>query len=199
MRMIGIVGPTGAGKTTVLSALQELGGVSIDCDVLYHRLLAESPQLRGALKDRFGAGVFDSHGALDRKALGNVVFHDPEALQQLNQITHHHICREVDRLAAQARAEGRPAVAVDAVALLETPLRERCDTIIAVLAPVETRVKRIMAREGIPEDYARARVAAQKTDAYFEANCDHIFYNTDSKTQACRRALELFQRILKGG
>ena len=197
MKIIGITGPTGAGKTTVLGALEELGAAVIDCDAAYHELLEDSQPMLDELRTRFGPSVFDGQGRLDRKALGTVVFRDPAALVDLNGITHRYVNEEIDRRIAQAEREGRPAVAVDAIALLEGGLRDKCDVTVAVTAPAETRVQRIMAREGIPEDYARTRVAAQKPDSYFEARCDHVFHNDCPSAEDCKaRALELFQKIL---
>lgn len=108
MKVIGITGPTGAGKTTALGALEELGAVVIDCDAVYHRLLAESAPLRAALTGRFGPGILGLDGGVDRKKLGNVVFNDPAALADLNAITHRFVMEEVDRAIARAEAEGRP-------------------------------------------------------------------------------------------
>ena len=197
MKIIGITGPTGAGKTTVLGALEDLGAAVIDCDAVYHRLLEENRPMLAELRARFGHTVFDGQGRLDRKALGNVVFHDRAALADLNAITHRYVSDEIDRLIAQAEAEGRPAAAVDAIALLEGGLQDKCDVTVAVLAPAAVRVERIMAREGISRDYAQARVAAQKDDAYFKARCGHVFYNDCPSAEAARaKARDLFQRIL---
>ena len=90
MKIIGITGPTGAGKTTALGALRELGAWMIDADEVYHRLLEESAPLREALTARFG-DIQDKSGKIDRKKLGNVVFGDPTALSDLNAITHRFI------------------------------------------------------------------------------------------------------------
>ena len=102
MTIIGITGGTGAGKTTVLSVLADLGAGIIDCDAVYHRLLAEDAQMGEELRARFGPEVFGAGGALDRKALGRVVFDDPQALLDLNAITHRHVVAETERLLAQA-------------------------------------------------------------------------------------------------
>ena len=196
-QIIGITGPTGAGKTTALKALEELGAVVIDADAVYHRLLAESAPLQAALIGRFGGGILDADGKLDRKRLGAVVFADPAALTDLNRITHGFITAEVDRLCAQAAAQGRPA-AVDAIALIESGLGARCGAVVGVLAPKELRIRRIMEREGIPYPYARSRVEAQPEDAFFRAHCDYILENGESRTQEEFRAeaLALFRRIL---
>ena len=132
---------------------------------------------------------------MDRKALGSVVFGDPEALADLNAITHRFIMEEIDRQAAQAEAEGRPAVAIDAIALIESGVGESCDAVVGILAPKEVRIRRIMAREGISEDYARKRVEAQQGDGFFRAHCGHILENRGTRPGGipAPRALALFR------
>ena len=146
MKRIGITGPTGAGKTTALDALKELGACVIDADAVYHDLLQSSAPLRSALTDRFGGEILDKAGKLDRKRMGNVVFQDPAALAELNGITHRFILAEIERLCAQAEAQGRPAAAIDAIALVESGAARRCEAVVGVLAPPEVRIRRIMAR-----------------------------------------------------
>ena len=196
MIVIGITGPTGAGKTTVLNVLKELGGAVVDCDAVYHQLLRTSIPMRHELKDRFGKEMFDQNGDLRRKELGAIVFRDEEALAELNTITHRHIIAELDRLIARAEAQDCPAVALDAVALIESGAVERCRVTVAVTAPEEVRVRRIMAREGIGEEYARARVAAQKPTAWYEERCDHILRNDGGREELEARARALFMSII---
>ena len=180
MVVIGITGPTGAGKTTALNALTALGGRIIDADAVYHQLTATSPDLRRELEERFGP-VY-ANGDLDRKKLGQVVFQDPQALADLNAITHKYVARETRRQIDAAKEAGAPAVGIDAIALLESPLADYCDCTVAVTAPEELRIRRIMAREGISEDYARLRVEAQKPSAWFQEHCDYTLENTEADT-----------------
>ena len=196
MTVIGITGPTGAGKTTVLGVLEGLGGVVVDCDAVYHGLLRTSASLRGELETRFGAEIFDENGGLRRKELGAIVFEDKSALADLNAITHRHILAELERLIAQARAEGRPAVALDAIALLESGAGGLCQVTVAVTAPEEMRVGRIIAREGISGEYARARIAAQKPSAWFEERCTHTLRNDGAREEFEAGARALFEQIL---
>lgn len=196
MRRIGITGPTGAGKTTALNVLTRLGVHIIDADQVYHDLLEGSVSMKRALTERFGCSIVDGTGKVDRKRLGNVVFADPEALADLNSITHRFIVGEIDRQAARAEAEGRPAVAIDAIALIESGVGETCDAVVGILAPSEVRIRRIMAREGISEEYARKRVEAQQGDDFFRTHCTHILMNEDSPEEFSGRALALFQSLI---
>ena len=188
MKRIGITGPTGAGKTTVLKEIEALGGAVIDCDAVYHALLESSAPLRAALTVRFGPSILDGEGRVNRKALGGVVFGDPAALADLNAITHRFILAEIDRQAAGAEEQGRSAVAIDAIALIESGLG----------APRELRIRRIMAREGISEDYARKRMEAQQGDGFFRTHCDYLLENrADDTPEAFQaRAKQLFEQIL---
>ena len=199
MTVIGITGPTGAGKTTVLRVLEDMGGAVADCDAVYHQLLRASAPMRAELEARFGAGIFDGNGGLRRKELGAIVFGDAQALADLDAITHRHIVAELERLIRRAGDEGRPAIALDAVALLESGAGRLCGATVAVTAPEEVRVRRIMAREGIPEGYARARAAAQKPSAWFEARCTYVLHNGGSREKLEAQARALFERILYQG
>lgn len=196
MIVIGITGPTGAGKTTVLKVLEGMGGAVADCDAVYHELLRTSAPLREELRARFGGEIFDENGDLRRKALGAMVFEDPRALADLNAITHRHIVDELRRLIARAEGEGRPAIALDAIALIESGAGALCDVTIAVTAPQEARVGRIMAREGISEQYARSRVGAQKPDAWFEARCTYTLRNDGTQADFEARSRVLLKQIL---
>ena len=196
MTVIGVTGPTGAGKTTVLRVLEELGVAVVDCDAVYHELLRTGAALQNELKNRFGGTIFDENGDLRRKELGAIVFQDKEALAALNAITHQHIIAELDRRLARAEAQGRHAIALDAVALLESGVGERCRVTVAVTAPREVCIRRVMAREGISEEYARARIAAQKPSEWYEERCGHTLRNDGALETLEQQARALFEQIL---
>ena len=186
--IFGVTGGTGCGKTTFLQVLAEAGFLTIDCDALYHRLLLENKAMVAAIGAAFPGTV--AGGTLQRKALGRIVFADGAALEKLSAITDPFVDAAVEALLAAHPAQN---AAIDAIRLLESGISRRCNRIFAVTAPVEIRVKRLMAREGIGEDYARLRIAAQPDEAYFQARCDTVLVN-DFPTKAefaayCRQAL----------
>lgn len=191
MKIIGLTGPTGAGKTTALRVLEELGAVVIDCDEVYHDLLENDADMLAELRDSFPE-AFES-GAFERKKLGAVVFASPERLEKLNEITHKYVDREVSRIIEDSREKGARAVAIDAIALVESGLAERCDATCAVIAPLRRRVRRLMKREGISEEYARSRIAAQKPARWFSRHTDITLRNdADEETfrALCRTEFE---------
>jgi len=174
MKVIGITGGTGAGKTTALNVLREFGACVIDCDEVYHELLETNCDMQAELSNRFELDMF---AGFDRKALGRKVFMDSEALSDLNAITHKYVLSEVSRRIELVRAEGKTAVAIDAIMLNESGLGKICDITVAVTAPPEIRAARIMARERIPYEYAMLRIKAQQSDDFFRENCDHVLVN----------------------
>ena len=181
MNIIGITGTTGSGKTSALKFLQEYGALVIDCDTVYHELLETSEELQTQLKDRF-PGAFCT-GELDRRGLGDIVFSDAGALKDLNAITHAFVQQEVKkRLETHAMAGGQLA-AIDAVELISSGVSDLCSCTVAVLAPVEQRVRRIMERDGISETDARKRIAAQKSDDYYRNNCTFTVINDGSREE----------------
>ena len=176
MTVLGITGPTGAGKTTALREVEKLGGSVIDCDVEYHELLESDLTLQGMLESAFGP-LRNESGAIDRKKLGTIVFGDPEKLKKLNTIAQTATVKRTQERLEEYRAKGKTLVAIDAIGLLESPLKDLCSATVAVIAPPEVRVKRIMARESISEEYAWSRVRAQKPDDYFTQGCDYTLWN----------------------
>jgi len=173
--ILGITGGTGCGKTTLLTAIEEAGGLVLDCDAIYHDLLTSDRALLSAIDIRFPGTV--ENGVLQRKKLGNIVFSDEAALGDLNAITHSAVKAEVLR-----RLDAGPSLAaIDAIALFEGGLAELCDATVAVTAPVEDRVQRLMARDGISEEYARKRIAAQHDEDWFRSRCDYILENNNTK------------------
>jgi len=188
-RIIGITGGTGSGKTTALEVLRSLGANIIDCDAVYHRLLRQDTEMLAAIATRFPGVITDRQ--LDRKKLGSIVFSDPEALLALNAITHKAVKKEVQTLISPMPE----LVAIDAIGLFEGGLAELCDVTIAVTAPEEMRVRRLMAREGISEEYAKSRIAAQKSDTHFAALCHHVLENNGTQAQFREKCLAFFQGL----
>ncbi len=194
--LIGITGGTGAGKTTALRELAKLNVHIIDCDQVYHALLTGNERMQNELKTRFGADLFTPAG-LDRKRLGEIVFRDSAAMADLNRITHYYINMETNRQIDDARAAGMAGAAIDAFLLLEGDMGARCEFHVGIIAPTEERVKRLIAREGITAEYARTRIAAQKSDRFYRDNCTYILENNATQAQFAQAAQALFRPLLQ--
>ena len=187
--ILGITGGTGCGKTTLLKAIESLGGLVLDCDAIYHRLLTTDKAMLDAIDARF-PGVIEE-GTLNRKKLGAIVFSDEQALLDLNAITHAAVKRDV-----LCQLESRPKLAaIDAIGLFEGGLAELCDTTVAITAPEEVRVRRLMDRDGISESYARSRIAAQHDEAWFRSRCNFILENDRDLTSFQAKCLAFLQGL----
>ncbi len=192
--VIGFTGPTGAGKTSALRALERMGGLVLDCDAVYHELLRTDEPLRAAITAAFGP-VFAPDGSLDRRKLGAAVFADPAEMEKLNAIIFDRLPQELLR---RINDSDTPLIGIDAINLVESGLARLCRRTVAVLAPAETRVRRIMARDGIPEDYARLRVQAQKPDDFYRTHCTDVLMNDAATPDAFETiAHQRLQRIFE--
>ena len=187
--IIGITGGTGCGKTTLLDLIREKGGLVLDCDAIYHQLLRTDKSLLDAIEARFPGTVED--GCLQRKKLGAIVFNDKDALNDLNTITHGAVKAEVQRLLTPLPQ----LAAIDAIGLFESGLDKLCKLTVAIDAPREDRIARLMARDNISAEYAAARIDAQPTGAEFAARCDYILVNDGSREDFQEKCLAFFTQV----
>ena len=194
LTIIGITGGTGCGKTTALDTLAAMGGLIIDCDAVYHDLLENSDELIKALDERFPGAI--PPGTHDTKALGEIVFSDAEELRALNAITHRFVGQEISRQLTNWAKNGNRLAAIDAIALMEGGISNYCRVTVGVIAPTETRVARLMKRDGITEEYARLRINAQKSNEYFEENCDYTLLNDSDRESFKIKCETLFSNII---
>ena len=187
--IIGITGGTGCGKTTALDVIRDLGGQVIDCDKVYHRLLAYDTAMLDAIEQRF-PGVVESTG-LNRRKLAAIVFSDKQALLDLNRITHSAVKKAV--LEEISPIPG--LVAIDAIELFDGGLGELCDVTVAITAPEEDRVTRLTARDSITREHAMVRIRAQKPESYFREKCDYVLENNDTQANFHKKCLAFFRDL----
>ncbi len=188
--ILGITGGSGSGKTTLLKAAARFGATVIDCDALYHELLKSNEAMLADLKAHFPS-AFES-GTFDRKKLGNTVFSDEKLLNKLNEITHHHVAKEVGRILHDC-----PNAAIDAIGLFESGLDQKCDVTVAVTAPEEVRLERLMRRDGISRDYAIRRIRAQKDPAEYSALAMHTLSSDCPMEEFETRCDEFLKGVFK--
>ena len=194
MKIIGITGGTGCGKTTALNELERRGALLIDCDAVYHRMLETDRPMLDEIEKYFPGAVVD--GKLDRKALGAVVFTDEEALRDLNIITHRHINLEIRRILREHAMNGGTLAAIDAIELFSSGLAKRCTATVGVIAGRDVRISRIMRRDGISREYAMMRVNAQRPNEYFIQKCSRVLENNGSQEEFIERCRKTFEEVL---
>lgn len=187
--MIGITGGTGCGKTTALQAIRELGGIIIDCDAVYHVLLQTDKKMLAAIENRFPGTIKD--GKLDRATLGPIVFSDDQALLDLNAITHKAVKEKVVHILGI-----HPGLAaIDAIELFDGGLAQLCDITVAITAPLEDRIQRLLERDGISYEHAALRIRAQKPESYFRENCDYVLENNGTQEEFMAKCLAFFRQL----
>ena len=195
MLRVGLTGSIGAGKSAVSSRLAELGAVVVDSDLLAREVLApDSAGLRDVVA-AFGADVLDSDGALDRAALGEVVFADDAARRRLEAIVHPRVRARAAELEGAAAAEA--VVVHDVPLLVETGQADMYDVVVVVDVPDELAVRRLVEQRGMTEAAARARLRAQADRAERAAVADLIIDNTGTLADLDQRVNETWEQLTR--
>lgn len=176
MKILGLTGGSGTGKSAACTAFARLGCGVIDADATYRTLCDTCGPMLKEIQNVFG-DVFSTDGKLDRKKLGAIVFADAQKLQQLNAITHPYIRQAARDAFAAYSKRGCLLCIYDAPVLFEGQMETLCDKTCAVLAARNTRIARIVARDAITEEYAALRIDAQKDDAFYRERCDYVVQN----------------------
>lgn len=159
--ILGLTGPTGAGKSTVAAYLREAGIEVLDGDQISREVTTKGSLCLKELTDAFSSDILFEDGSLNRRKLGSIAFADPEKLAALNQITHKYITAEMKERIQKSNAK---IICIDAAALYESKIDRMCDKVLVVTADEETRKKRIISRDGLSEEEALKRMRAQKVD-----------------------------------
>lgn len=191
--MVGLTGPIGAGKSTVAGMLRELGAKVLDADAIARDELLRGTVGYSAVIQRFGTEVLGEDKEVDRRKLADRVFADPRELEALERILHPRVIARI--LEARKMATGAVLV-VEAIKLLDTPLRRACDRVWVVIAPRQALLARLAAR-GMREEDALQRLRNQAGDAEFVAAADTVIVN-DGDRAATRVAVERAWRELPG-
>lgn len=179
MLIIGLTGQTGAGKSTVSEILEKYGCYHIDADKVAHDILENNKEVQKKLKERFGEDITDKSGKIDRKILAARAFADKDSTLALNAITHPAVNNEIQNIILKQKEYGTKAVIIDAIALFESGEAKICDYTVAVIAPRDVRLERIIARDKISVSRANERINAQKDESFFTLNADYIINNCE--------------------
>jgi dephospho-CoA kinase len=195
--IVGVVGRAGSGKTTVARILKAQGAQLIEADVIGHQVTDTDPQVRAALEAEYGPNVYRPGGSLDRARVGARVFSDPEALARLNALVHPRIVSAIlARIEALRADRYRGPVVVDAALMLDWGLERECDVVLAVVAPEAQQVARLMRSRDWSESDARARLAAQRSNAEFRAAADEVIENDADASALLAVTRATYKRIV---
>ena len=161
MRIIGLTGGIASGKSTVARMLERLGAAVIDADLLAREVVMPGEPAHHAIVEAFGPEVLQPDGTIDRQRLGQIVFADPASRRRLEEITHPAIGRRAEELLAALRAAGTEVAVYMAALLIEAKVTSRVHEVWVVYVDRDTQLKRLMERDGMGRDEARARIGAQ--------------------------------------
>jgi dephospho-CoA kinase len=189
--VVGLTGGIGAGKSTVSTMLAERGAVIVDADAIVRELQAPGAPLLDVLAARFGSGIIDPHGALDRAALAAIVFDDRSALDDLNALVHPAVRAEI-AVRLRARADTDDVVVLD-IPLVTDPRRDGMEALVVVDAPVEVAVERLVTQRGMTEADARARVDKQLSRHERVAIADRVIDNGGDRESLVRQVDEAWR------
>jgi dephospho-CoA kinase len=197
MLKVGLTGNIAAGKSTVASAWRELGATVIDADELSRQAVEPGTPAHAAIAAEWGTWVLEEGGALDRAALRQIVFADPDARARLESIVHPAVAALRDESYRQADERGQPLVVADVPLLFEVGIADEFDVVVLVDAPEETRLMRLVGDRGLEPDEARRIMAAQMPAELKRARADVVIENTRSLADLQRRAREVWEGLVR--
>jgi dephospho-CoA kinase len=196
IRVVGLTGQTGAGKSTVSQALRTSGIPVIDADQVSREVVDRDTGCIAELALAFSTCILNADGTLNRRRLADLVFGDREKLERLNRIIFAYIIEEIDRRVAEMDAEGRRLVVLDAPTLFESGADASCDMVVSVIAPEGQRLSRIMLRDRLTEEQAEKRIASQHPDEFYTGRSRHVIVNDGGLAELQNKAAALAQTLL---
>jgi dephospho-CoA kinase len=191
---VALTGGIASGKSHVLRSLARRGVPTTDADRLAHDVLAASSPAVAAVRARFGKEVVDDQGGVDRRALGSIVFSDPDARRALEEIVHPAVYEAIDRWFASLPAGTSSAVA-DIPLLYETGHDSEFDVVVVAACPPEEQLRRVMARDRLSNDEASARIASQWQLDEKVRRADHVIWTTGSVEETERQIDSVLEEI----
>ena len=177
MKILGLTGQSGAGKTLFAQMLKEKGHPSINADELYHSMLTPHSEILNAIQNAFGSDFLFPDGSLDRKKLAKHVFSSKEQLSLLNSTVLPIVTNKISEIAKEYEQKGTKLLIIDAPTLFEAGYDKSCDITVSVIAPNQSRINRIAERDGISAEDAILRTNAQKDDSFYYTHSDYVIVN----------------------
>ena len=191
MKIIGITGISGSGKTAAARLLAAMRGFLVEADPLAHSLMKKGQAAYNEIVEAFGDEILGEDGEISRPALGKLVFEDREKLSRLEGIIHPRVIKKTMELISQAEKTGHYSFAIiDAPLLIEAGMHKLCHSCWLITASHDTRLKRIMARDNISQEAATKRLAARKGDAALRPYADIIIENNSDSMDALREKVQ---------
>ena len=188
MKVIGLTGNLGCGKSTVAGMLRDLGAAHIDADAIAREIRQNDGDARAAIQRRFGT--------LDARALGKTVFGDPAALRELEAILHPGVRNAIRARLAELAEAGAPSAVVEVIKLLESPLNDACDEIWVVACDETDAIARVRESRGLSEADARARLANQSAQEVKVAAADVVIDGSAPLEETRRQVSEAYARLV---
>lgn len=190
--IIGLTGNIATGKSVVRKMLEHLGAYGIDADALVHRALAKGAPGYQPVVDMFGKWILGADEQIDRSRLARVVFNDPAALAKLEGIVHPLVRQAVDVLVRRSKQK---VIVLEAIKLLESPLRENCNRIIVTYAPPNVQLARLVQKRGMTLEAARQRISAQSPQEQKIAAADFVIRNDGTFEETWRQVFVSWQQM----
>lgn len=181
MKIIGVTGSSGAGKTTLSKILNEREDVIvIDADKVVREMSVPGTKYLNSIKDTFGNEILLENGYLNRKALANKIYNDNSAREKLNALTFKYVVDEILQRIKNIKDEKIQIVVIDAPLLFEAGLEKCCDSVVALIADKELKIKRICQRDNIDEKTAESRLNIQQDDSYYTKRANYVIVNKEN-------------------
>ncbi len=196
MKTLGVTGGIGSGKTAACRFFEDLGARVVYADDEAKRLMAEDASLRAAISDAFGAESYDAEGRLNRAHLAARTFGDPEQVARLNALVHPRVRDEMLRLIDEARSAGVNLLVYEAALIYETGADRVLDHVVVVDAPLETRIARVMERDGVGREAVLARIAHQMPAAELRRRADFVLDNGGDLDHLRAQVEALYRRLV---
>jgi dephospho-CoA kinase len=193
--IIGLTGPTGAGKSTVAANLAQQGCGVIDCDLVAREVTSGCTECITQLCAEFGDDIVNEQGDLNRHLLAQRAFADKQKSKKLNQITHPFILSKIKNEIFALQSRQVTAIVVDAPVLFESGADSFCNVILVVTAPLNVRLNRIMRRDNISRELAMKRINVQHSDDFYTKRADYCIDGASSREEISKQVKDILNRI----
>ncbi len=196
--VLGLTGPTGAGKSTVRDILSQRGFPVIDADKVARNVISGSEKCLMDLALSFSVSILNHDGTLNRQKLADIVFADKNKLKQLNKITFPHIRAEISRIISEETGKNESLVILDAPTLFESGCDKMCSGVLTVTASEKDRLNRILLRDRLSDKQARLRINAQHSEEFYTKRANYVIINDGDIDELKIKTFEVLDRIERG-